>query len=151
MQSFVQNCARELKRTSASCLEKKMEKIMENTILHSHFKNFVTKSLYCVYCALIIKIILNYYYGLLIKTYKRFAGNYLKYLSPSKGVVCGGTLVQWYTGTMVHWDNGTLVQWYTGIMSHWYTGTMNIVCLHYCSCSIAHLANTVCLNYVKNY
>ena len=107
-----------------------MEKIMENTILHSNFKNLVMKSIQCVYCALIIKIILNYYYGLSIKIYKRIAANYLKYLSPSKGLC---VRVHWYNGTMVHCGN-----------AHWYIGTMNIACLHYCSCSIVHLANIVC-------
>jgi len=64
MQSIVQNCACELKRTSASCLEKKkMKKIMENTILHSNFKkNRDEKSTVCLLCT-------DYknYYGLLIK------------------------------------------------------------------------------------
>jgi len=88
------------------------------------------KSLQCVYCELIIKNILNYYYGLSIKIYKRIAANYLKYLSPSKGLC---VRVHWYNGTMVHCGN-----------AHWYIGTMNIACLHYCSCSIVHLANIVC-------
>lgn len=37
-------------------------------------------------------ITLNHYYGLLINICKRIAGNYLKFLSPSDGVVGEGLL-----------------------------------------------------------
>jgi hypothetical protein len=50
---------------------------------------------------------------------------------------------------MVHRYNGTPVQQYTGTKVHWYKSTMNSVSLLYCGCNIVHLANIVCLNYVK--
>jgi len=36
------------------------------------------------------------------------------------------------------------LQWYSDAKVN---GTMNIVCLHYCSCSMLHLDKIVCLHY----